>query len=184
VFKKTWKRKETSPDEEPAEIKDVAKAREKTMNRAMNLLGFKARSVAEMRERLLEKDWTNAEIVESVLDTLKEYNYLNDNDFAEQFAASNLRMKPLGKRRLQQKLALKKLDKETVETALEKVFEETPEEDLLERALEKRLRTKGTPKDRDETKKLFDYLLRQGFSFDIVRERLRNIAKEDFDESE
>jgi regulatory protein len=177
VFKKKWKSKFTTPDDEPREIKDVAKAREKTLNRAFNILSVKPYSVAEMRRRLLEKDWTNAEIVDSVLETLKEYNYLNDAQYAENFASYNIRQKPQGKRKLQLKLAQKRVDKETAKEALEKVFEETPEADLLNQALEKRLRLKGIPKDRDETKKLFDYLLRQGFSFDLVREKVSEIGK-------
>ena len=179
VFKNKWKRKPASENEGPREIKDVKKARERTMNRAFNLLSAKPRSVAEMRQRLLEKDWTNAEIVDSVLEKLKEYNYLNDAQYAENFAASNIRQKPQGKRKLQLKLAQKRVDKETAKEALEKVFEETPEADLVEQALEKRLRLKGIPKDRDETKKLFDYLLRQGFSFDLVREKVREVGKSD-----
>lgn len=177
VFKKKWKRKPVSSDDPPPEIKDVEKARQKTMNRAFNILSVKSYSVAEMRRRLLEKDWTNAEIVETVLEKLKEYNYLNDAQYAENLAAYNIRQKPQGKRKLQLKLAQKRIDKDTAKDALEKIFEETPEADLLDQALEKRLRIKGIPQDRDETKKLFDYLLRQGFSFDLVRDKVREIGK-------
>ncbi len=86
--------------------------------------------------------------------------------------------KPIGKRVLKQKLALKKLDKETVDEAIEKAFEETPEAEIIERAIEKRLRIKGKPETREDTKKFFDFLLRQGFSFDLVRDKMREIAKE------
>lgn len=181
MFKRKWKSKSASSDEAPREIKDVAKARERTMNRAFNLLSAKPRSIAEMRQKLLEKDWTNAEIVEAVLEKLKEYNYLNDAQYAENFASFNIRQKPQGKRKLQLKLAQKRVDKETAKEALDKVFEETPESDLIDQALEKRLRLKGIPQDRDETKKLFDYLLRQGFSFDLVREKVRDIAKNEIE---
>lgn len=182
MFKKRWKRKPASPDGEPREIKDVKKAREKTLNRAFNILSVKPYSVAEMRCRLLEKDWTNAEIVDSVLETLKEYNYLNDAQYAENLAAYTIRQKPQGRRKLQLKLAQKRIDKDTAKEALERVFEETPEANLIDEALEKRLRIKGVPKDRDETKKLFDYLLRQGFSFDLVREKMRDIDKTDLEQ--
>lgn len=182
MLKKTWKKRPRGErSDEPREIKDAAKARQRTMTRAVNLLSAKPRSVGEMRQRLLEKDWTNAEIVESVLERLKEYNYLNDEQFAENYAAYSVRQKPQGKRRLQMKLAQKKIDKDTAKQALEKVFEETPEAELVAQSLEKRLRAKGLPKDRDETKKLFDYLLRQGFSFDIVREKISEIGKEEIE---
>jgi regulatory protein len=179
VFKKKWKKYEPKNDEaeKPKPAINPERAREKTMTRAFNILSVKPYSVAEMRRRLLEKDWTTPEIVDAVLEKLKEYNYLNDAQYAENFAAYNIRQKPQGKRKLQLKLAQKRIDKDTAKDALEKVFEETPEADLLDQALEKRLRIKGIPQDRDETKKLFDYLLRQGFNFDLVRDKVRDIGK-------
>lgn len=179
MFKKKWKKYQPKSEEseKPKPPINSEKARQKTMNRAFNILSVKSYSIAEMRRRLLEKDWTNAEIVDAVLEKLKEYNYLNDAQYAENLAAYNIRQKPQGKRKLQMKLAQKRIDKETANDALEKVFEETPEADLIDQSLQKRLRLKGIPKDRDETKKLFDYLLRQGFSFDLVREKVRDITK-------
>lgn len=186
MFKKKWRAYEPKKDEteKPRRPIDPEKARERTMTRAVNILSAKPRSISEMRRKLLEKDWTTPEIVEAVLEKLKEYNYLNDAQFAENFASFNLRQKPQGKRVLQMKLAQKRVDKETVKDALEKVFEETPETDLIDQALEKRLRLKGIPKDRDETKKLFDYLLRQGFSFDLVREKVQSIARQEIENAD
>ena len=182
MFRKKWKPKTES--DEPIEIKDVDKARKRTMERAVRLLAAKPRSIGELRQRLLEKNWTNAEIVQTVLQRLEEYKFVNDEQFAHDFAASKLRQKPQGKRKLKQTLANKQLDKETVENALEQVYEETPESDLVAEAIEKRIRVKGVPKDRDETKKFFDYLMRQGFAYDLIRDKMREIAKEQIDENE
>ena len=183
MFKKrSWRTKpREETDEKPREI-NAEKARQKTFDRAVNLLTYKQRSVTELRTRLLEKDWTTPEIVDSVLDKLKEYNYLNDEQFAKNFAASQIRQKPIGKRVLKQKLAMKKLDKETVDGALEKAFEETPEEEIIERAITKRLRLKGKPETREDAKKFYDYLLRQGFSYDLVSNKMREIASGNYDE--
>ena len=179
MFKKrNWRTKprEESAEETPREI-NPEKARTKTFDRAVNLLTYKARSIKELRERLLEKDWTNEQIVDEVIEKLKSYNYLNDETFAKNLAASKLRQKPMGKRLLQQKLSLKKLDKETVETAMEKAFEEMPEDELIDRAIAKRLRLKGKPETREDAKKFYDYLLRQGFSYDLVSSKMRELAK-------
>jgi regulatory protein len=183
VFRKKWKPK-TEQDETPLEIKDVEKARTRTMQRAVTLLAAKPRSRGELRQRLLEKQWTNTEIVESVLNKLEEYQFLNDERFAHDYAASKLRQKPQGKRKLQQTLSQKQLDKETVSNALEQVFEETPESELVGKAVEKRINLKGFPKDRDETKKFYDYLLRQGFSYGLIAEKMREIKLETTDEIE
>lgn len=185
MFKKrNWRPKPIEETEENKREINPEKARQKTFDRAVNLLAYKPRSEQELRVRLLEKEWTNAEIVEAVIDKLKEYNYLNDEQFANDFAASRLRQKPIGKRVLQQKLALKKLDKETVAAALETAFEETPESEVIERAIEKRLRLKGKPETREDSKKFYDYLLRQGFSYDLVANKMREIAARNFDEEE
>ena len=62
-----WKRrKEIKPDAERV-IKDIERARRKTFDRAVNLLAYKPRSVKELRERLMEKEWTNSAIVEEVI---------------------------------------------------------------------------------------------------------------------
>lgn len=182
MFRKKWSPKTES--DEPVEIKDVEKARKRTMERAVRLLAAKPRSIGELRERLLEKNWTNAEIVETVLQKLEEYKFVNDEQFAHDFAASKLRQKPVGKRRLQQSLQQKQLDKETVEHALEQVYEETPEADLVEEAIKKRIRLKGLPENREETKKFYDYLMRQGFSYGLINDKMREIARDDFDENE
>ena len=172
-----WKKWKEIKDDSERIIKDVEKSRTRTFDRAVNLLTYKPRSIKELRERLLEKDWTNEAIVAETIEKLEKYGYLNDAQFAKDFAASKLRQKPIGKRVLKQKLAQRKLGKETVEEAIEKAFEETPEAEIIEGAIEKRLRVKGKPKTREDTKKFYDFLLRQGFSYDLVRERMREIAK-------
>ena len=175
------KRSEITPESERI-IKDPARARERTMNRAVKLLAAKPRSAAELRERLLEKSWTNTEIVDGVIEKLKEYKYIDDRQFAGDLALSKLRQKPQGKRRLQQSLSQKKLDKEIVEAALRSAFEKMPETELIDSAIAKRIRLKGNPKTREETKKFYDHLLRQGFSFDLIMEKMSAIAKQAFEE--
>lgn len=144
---------------------------EKTLARAFRLLAAKARSVAQLRERLLEK--AEPEIVEQALARLVELGYLNDQEFARSFANSRLSYKPLGRTRLRQDLQRKQLSKQVVEQALETAYTEHNEEALIERAIEKRLRLKGAPASREESKKLFDYLLRRGFSYDLVMRKVR-----------
>jgi regulatory protein len=152
------------------------------MNRAVKLLAAKPRSVRELRERLLEKLWTNEAIVEGVIEKLKEYKYLDDERYARDVAVSKLLQKPQGKRRLQQTMSQKKLDKEIVDRAVAEAFEKLPEDALIEQAIAKRLRLKGTPATREDTKKFYDHLLRQGFGYDLIREKMSFVAKRDFEQ--
>lgn len=147
------------------------------MNRAVKLLAAKPRSIAELRERLLEKLWTNEEIVDSVIEKLKDYGYLDDEQFARDVAVSKLRQKPQGRRRLQQAMSQKKLDRETVDLAIASAFENLPEEDLIDKAIEKRVRLKGKPETRDEEKKFVDHLLRLGFAYDLIGKKLDELRR-------
>lgn len=170
-----------APEKAPRPI-DTDKARERTFQRAVKLLAAKPRSVEELRERLLEKQWTNEEVVDAVVAKLREYGYLNDEQFAVGYASFQVRQKPVGRQRLQRALALKKVDRETADNAIRQVFEETPEEQLIERAIERRVRLRGRPQTRAESKSLFDHLLRQGFTYDLVIRKVRDAAAANFDQ--
>jgi regulatory protein len=160
----------------------VADPRRKTFERAVKLLAAKPRSVAELRECLLRGKNTNEETVETVIARLREYGYLNDERFAFSYASYKVKQKPVGRRRLERDLKFKKVDSAVANEALELVFADTPEEQLIDQAIAKRLRTRGKPKNRIEAKSLFDHLLRQGFQFDLVSEKIRSLTTDYTDE--
>jgi len=149
--------------------------------RAGKLLAAKQRSVEELRERLLEGRGATKAVVEEVIERLREYGYLDDSRLAQSYASLRVQQRPIGRQRLERDLWLKKIDKTTIEAALDQVFEVMPESDLIDRALEKRIRLRGRPKTRAEAKKLFDHLLRQGFAFELVSEKVRAVVKMEVD---
>jgi regulatory protein len=155
--------------------------RRRTFERAIKLLAAKPRSVAELRERLLRGKSTNKTVVETVIARLKEYGYLDDERFAFSYASSKVKQRPIGRRRLQRDLKLKQVDNSVAEETLALVYAETPEEQLIDRAIDKRIRLRGRPKSRAEAKSLFDHLLRQGFAFELVSEKVRSLARYDDD---
>ena len=116
-------------------------------------------------------------MIDEVIERLRGYGYLDDAKFAQSYASLRLRERPIGRRRLQRDLWLKKIDKQTADTALDEVFESTPEEELIERAIAKRIRLRGKPKTREDAKKLFDHLIRQGFEFELVSDKVRQTVK-------
>lgn len=155
--------------------------RKQTFARAVKLLAAKPRSIEELRERLLEGRTTKS-IVELVISRLREYGYLDDERFAFSYASLKVKQRTIGRRRLERDLKFKKVDSSTADEALELVYTETPEEQLIDRAIEKRIRLRGRPKDRKEAKSLFDHLLRQGFPFELVSERVRALSRAEDDE--
>lgn len=164
-------------------IADAEKSRKRTMNRAVKLLAAKPRSVAELRGRLLEKAWTDETIVEQVIEKLKEYGYLDDLKYAGDLALARLRQKPQGKRRLQQTLAQKKIGKDDIANGIAAALERMPEPEMINAAIEKRLRVKGRPETREDKRKFADHLLRLGFEYDLIRSRMADIGGPKIDDT-
>ncbi len=164
------------------EVFDTDDVRKRTFDRAVKLLAAKPRSIAELRQRLLQGRGTNESIVELVIARLREYGYLDDEKYAFTYASLKVKQRPVGRRRLEQDLRFKKIDKEVAADALELVYAETTEEALIDRAIEKRLRVKGRPSDRVEAKKLFDHLLRLGFEYELVSDKVRTLMSDQTDE--
>jgi regulatory protein len=170
-----WRRRPDSNENRDRVIKDFEKSRERTMNRAVKLLAAKPRSIADLRERLLEKLWTNEEIVNGVIERLKEYGYLDDEQYARDVAVSKLRRKPQGKRRLEQAMSQKKLGREVIQNAIESAYEKLPEDQLIRNAIDKRIRLKGVPETREDEKKFYDHLMRLGFGYGLIKEKLNDL---------
>lgn len=156
--------------------------RSRTFQRAVKLLAARPRSIAELRERLMQGRFANKTVVEEVIGRLKEYGYLDDERFAFSYASLKVKQKPTGRRRLERDLFLKRVDSSVAGEALDLVFAETSEEELIDRAVEKRIRLRGKPQSRADAKSLFDHLLRQGFPFELVSEKVRAAARTDLED--
>ena len=174
-----YRRKRKQAEEEEKLPLDRTTARERVFQRAAKLLAAKQRSVEELREKLSTTRGATKAIVDEAIERLREYGYLDDAKFAQSYASLRLRERPLGRRRLERDLWVKKVDKGTAETALDEVFESMPEAELIDRAIAKRVRVRGKPKTREDAKKLFDHLLRQGFEFELVSEKVRALVRDE-----
>ncbi len=149
------------------------KAREKVFATALKILAARPRSERQLRERLLSTPWAEPEAVDSCIERLTELGYVNDRAFAETYANHRVTMKPVGRSRVARELAGKKVARETINKALDDVFEEASEEALIDRAIEKRVRTHGRPEDQGGSKRMFDHLARLGFQYDLIIRKLR-----------
>ncbi len=175
----TERRKKETPEPLTPE-----QSRRRTFARAIKLISAKPRSVAELRERLSQARSARKADVEAAIDRLKEYGYLDDERFALSFASARVNQKPIGRRRLERDLKLKQVEQSVVDEALNQVFEETSEDELIDRAIEKRIRLRGRPTNRAEAKSLFDHLLRLGFPFELIVEKVREASRAELDEGE
>jgi len=138
------------------------------LHAALSLLNYRLRSTAELYKRLTEKGY-NPDIVERVIEKLNEKKFLNDETFARAFIHDKINSRLLGPVVLRRELFPHKLDKEIVEKLLQQAYVEMPEEELVERLIEKRKIKKGQKMTQKERNRLISYLQRRGHQWNVIR---------------
>lgn len=140
----------------------------KARDKALKLLGIRARSKKEIVDRL-KSDYSE-EIIDRVIDVLEKYNYINDTAFAEMYAKEKFRMKGWSKKRIYFELRQKGINENTINTVLENSDFDTYS--AIEKLLAKRLKGKHNI-DFKEQRKQFNYLLSKGYEYDEITEALK-----------
>src|SRR5579872_5541493 len=152
---------------------------------ALRMLARRPYSLGEMRQAL-EKKFPKNEAIREAIARLRELGYLDDRKFAEQYAYSLAQNRAFGPHRLRRELKAKAINPQEIERAIERVYQETPAQSLLEQALAKKIRTIRLPLTRMRFHSLCQSLMRLGFnSGDIIkavraRPELKPVA-EDFE---
>jgi regulatory protein len=139
---------------------------------ALRMLARRAYSVAELR-RALERKFPEHPGVRDAIVRLRQLGYLDDKKFAEQYASSLARHRALGRYRVRRELKAKLVDYKHIEPALQQAYEETNERELLERVLEKKVRTLRLPVTPSKLSSLCQSLLRRGFRADDIIKAIR-----------
>lgn len=147
---------------------------------ALALLGYRARSTAELRRRLLRKQFS-AEAVDRVVEALGERGHLDDHAFAEAFVRDRARSRPRGRGRLVNELRARGVPGEAAARAVESVFrdEQVSEDALARAAAEAWLRKGGAGKSGpDARRRLRAYLARRGFFGESARAAIEAMLPE------
>jgi len=114
---------------------------EQLTNYAVRALGGRAHSAGELREKLSRRAASAADI-DVVLAKLREFGYLNDQRFAENFATARLENQGFGKMRVLRELRQRRVAPKLAEQVTEQTFQDTNETDLIEAFLKRKYRGK------------------------------------------
>lgn len=147
---------------------------EKAMSLAYNYLSYKPRTEDEMRKYLCAKGYPE-DIIIAVIEKLKDYKYLNDNEYASNFHKSQVLSKGYGPLRIQYKLLQKGISKEQYQKV------ETDENiDYYFIALSQAQKKLKGKKDMESLKKVYGYLMRRGFPTEIISRVISKLKEEEF----
>ena len=145
----------------------VAGARALAMARALNFLGYRARSEKEVRDRLRRYGY-GEETVEDVVVRLKELGYLDDEDFARLVVREKARR--YGPRRVSAELRKSGVDAEVARGAVEEAFAGRFELEQARSAAARRYNGGGSGA---EARRVYGFLVRRGYSAGVCAEVAR-----------
>ena len=155
---------------------DDQKARRTAYSDGVHLLARRELSVAQVRARLLDRDHDPEQIDEAVA-RLIETGALNDARVAAAYVASALKIKGRGRLRIQRELQAMGIPRDVAASALGEAFGDVDERSLIKKALEKKLRGARKLSSAPEFARMFQFLVRQGFSPATVTTVLRALRK-------
>lgn len=133
---------------------------------AQAILSGRARTEAEMRDKLARKGFTVSQI-EPVIHWLYQHKLLNDEGFAREYVTGVLQGRAVGPRWILQKLYQKKVPPAIASMVLGELFTPERERELVRTAAK---RWQGRQAKGVDMLKLSRFLLSRGFSPEVVRE--------------
>ena len=140
---------------------------------ALSLLSARELSESQLRARLRRRK-CDADDIDQAISRLKADRTLNDRRVAVAIARMESAIKHRGRGRVIQKIRQAGIDGDIADEAAREVFQDVDEAELLDRALERKLRgTAITELDDKGRARIIRALVGQGFSFDAVMKRLR-----------
>ncbi len=138
--------------------------------RALKFLSYRPRSEAEIRANLKKHDVSKIRI-EAVLARLREIGLVDDHEFARLWVENRSEFRPRGRYALRMELRQKGVQEEIIEETLAAVDEDA----LAYKAAQKKARRLRT-RDFDEfRKKMYGFLSRRGFTYEITSSVIQRI---------
>jgi regulatory protein len=141
----------------------------------LKLLGRRELSVAGLRARLLDREHPEVE-VDAAIAHLLESGALDDRRVARAHARTAAQVKGRGRLRVQHELHEIGIPKDVAAEAIGEIFGDVDERSLIARALQKKLRGRPRVADAAERARLYQYLMRQGFSPAAIRAALKPLG--------
>jgi regulatory protein len=149
---------------------------QRAYQRGLQLLSFRPRSTAEVRQTLARAQFS-AEAIDQALADLERQGYLNDAEFTRFWVENRQRFRPKGAQALRQELRLHGVAGDVIEPALAALDAESAAYAAAQpRAV--RLRQLALADPPAFRRKLGDFLSRRGFDYETVRSTLARLNQE------
>ena len=142
---------------------------------ALRLLGRRELSAADLRARLLDRDHSPEE-TDAAIAQLIESGAVDDRRVARAYARTAAAVKGRGRLRVTRELQTMGIARDIVAEAVAEVFADADERALVAKAIQKKLRGGKELETRQDRARLYQYLMRQGFTPGVVATAMKKIG--------
>ncbi|HQV70392.1 MAG TPA: regulatory protein RecX [Thermoflexales bacterium] len=171
---------QTLTDAQIEELK-AADTLEKARVRAVDFIGYRPRSVAEVRRRLTRAG-VDEENIAQIVANLRDAGLLDDASFSKEWVESRLRSAPKSRRMMAWELRQKGVAQGVIDETLQAadVDDAQTAQDMARRRLPRLASADALTKKR----KLSEYLARNGFDYAIISEAVAAVLTQDSSSTE
>lgn len=158
----------------------------KLMERMYRWFSIRQHSEKEVREyfiiknyelRIKDKEQISQLAIDALLEILKKKGIVNDLEFAKAWTEARRKSKKKGIKAIKAELFQKGIDKEIIEEVIRQQVTGNSEEELAKQALEKKLKYWKNLPALEFRKKAFEFLMRKGFEYDVVKEVVEKVTR-------
>lgn len=135
------------------------------LQHAIKYIGYRPRSVDEVRRNLVKHEYPDAAI-EEILNRLQRNGLLDDRNFARRWVENRMEFRPRGRRALRFELRKAGIEEPIIQATLDEML--TDEDRLAYEAASKYARKLKIDDRRVFFQKLSGYLARRGFTYDTA----------------
>jgi regulatory protein len=140
---------------------------EQALQKLRHYCGYQERCHSEVKEKLYSLGVFKNE-QDSIIATLIEEGYLNEERFATAFAGGKFRVKQWGRVKIKYELKQKQVSEYSIKKALQQI-EEKEYKDVLKKLADEKYAGLKNEQHLVRKKKTMDYLLQRGFEMELVR---------------
>jgi len=134
----------------------------------LRLLSRRIYSRYEISNKLNSKGYPE-NTISNLIFWLESNDYINDELFASMWAQFRLQNKPIGRYKLNQELRIKGIKQEIIQKVIDKTYNEIDEITLARNLIEKKIESYKIKNIKINAKKIYNFLLRRGFSGEVSK---------------
>lgn len=135
---------------------------------------YALRTEKQVRLKLRDSGFGELIIIQ-VIDFLKDFNYLSDEVFAENFIKAKINRKYYGYLRLKRELSDKGINEHIINSYLPKFYTQDIALKTARKSAERKLRSISFREEKKKKTQVKDHLFRQGFSLDLIQVILKEL---------